>query len=111
MPKLIRLYITQVFTGFGLSAIFVSLLLYFNVANLWHLVSNTSGGLIAVVMLFMFNGIVFAGVQFAITIMRLAQDDTPKGGKRGYLPVNQGEMIPVRIEAPRNSATRHRKIH
>lgn len=99
MPKLIRLYITQVLAGFGLSAIFVGLLLYFNVANLWHLVTSTSGGMIAVVMLFMFNGIVFAGVQFAITIMRMAREDGPGGGKKDDLPVMPAQLIPVRVEA------------
>lgn len=99
MPKLIRLYITQVLAGFGLSAIFVGLLLYFNVANLWHLVTNSPGGLIAVVMLFMFNGIVFAGVQFSISIMRMARDDTPGGGKKDDLPVMPARLVPVPVEA------------
>ena len=99
MPKLIRLYITQVLAGFGLSAIFVGLLLYFNVANLWHLVTHSSGGLIAVVMLFMFNGIVFAGVQFSISIMRMAREDEPGGGKRDDLPVMPARLVPVRAEA------------
>ena len=99
MPKLIRLYIMQVLAGFGLSAIFVGLLLYFNVANLWHLVTSTSGGFVAVVMLFMFNGIVFAGVQFAITIMRMADDGGSGGGKRDDLPVMPARLIPVRVEA------------
>ncbi|MEQ9695425.1 hypothetical protein [Shimia sp. SDUM112013] len=99
MPKLIRLYITQVIAGFGLSAIFVGLLLYFNVANLWHLVSNTSGGTVAAFMLFMLNGIVFAGVQFSITIMRMAQDDTPGGGKKDDLPVMPAQLVPVKVEA------------
>ncbi|MCW8843005.1 MAG: hypothetical protein OQK00_06275 [Rhodobacteraceae bacterium] len=99
MPKLIRLYITQVLAGFGLSAIFVGLLLYFNVANLWHLVTHTSGGLIAVVMLFMLNGIVFAGVQFGISIMGMAGDDRPGGGKRDDLPVMPARLVPVPAEA------------
>lgn len=99
MPKLIRLYITQVLAGFGLSAIFVGLLLYFNVANLWHLVTHTPGGMIAVVMLFMLNGIVFAGVQFGISIMRMAEDDKPGGGKRDDLPVMPAQLVPVRAEA------------
>ncbi|MGX9349796.1 hypothetical protein ACS3QZ_01210 [Shimia sp. W99] len=101
MPKLIRLYITQVIAGFGLSALFVGLLLYANVGNLWHLVSTTSGGIVAVVMLWVFNGIVFAGVQFGITIMRMAGDDTPGGGKRDYLPVMPREMAPVKVAAKR----------
>lgn len=99
MPKLIKLYIMQVFAGFGLSAVFVSLLLYFNVANLWHLVTSTSGGLIAVIMLFMFNGVVFAGVQFAITIMRMAGEDGPGGGKKDDLPVMPAQMVPVPVAA------------
>ncbi len=52
--------------------------LWFNVANLGHLVAASSGGYIALVMLFMFNGIVFAGVQFAIAVMRMAD-----GGGKG----------------------------
>lgn len=82
MPKLIRLYIVQALAGFGLSALFVGALLAYNVANLWHLVSTSPVGWIAVAMLFFANGIVFAGVQFAISIMRMAEDDTPTGGKR-----------------------------
>ncbi|WP_299354145.1 hypothetical protein [uncultured Shimia sp.] len=99
MPNLVRLYILQVLAGFGLSAVFVGLLMWFNVANLWHLVNATQGGMVAVVMLFMFNGIVFAGVQFSITIMRMAQNDTPGGGKKDDLPVMPAPMVPVRVEA------------
>jgi len=96
MPKLIRLYITQVFVGFGLSAVFVAALLYTNVANLWHLVSTSEIGWIAVIMLFWFNGLVFSGVQFAITIMRMGHDDDePASGKRVPVATN----IPVRVEA------------
>ena len=35
MPELIKLYIRHSLIGFGISAIFVGLLLYFNVMNLW----------------------------------------------------------------------------
>jgi hypothetical protein len=83
MPKLIRLYIMSVTIGFGLSSAFLALLVGFNVAGLGHLVLHTSSGGVAAVMLFVMNGIIFAGVQFAIAIMRLADDDTaPKGGLR-----------------------------
>ena len=84
MPKLIRLYILQVLAGFGLSAIFVGLLLWANVANLWHLVSTSPVGWIAVAMLFFANGIVFAGVQFAWKIMSMAESE---GGPRRGSPV------------------------
>ncbi len=96
MPELVRLYIKQIFIGFGLSAIFVAGLLYTNVGNLWHLISTSDIGLIAVAMLFMFHGVVFAGVQFAIVIMRMEKtDDTPKGGTRAPIATT----IPIRVEA------------
>ena len=83
MTKLVRLYVRQVCVGFLLSAVFVGLLLGCNVANLRHLVGHTSGGAIAVAMLWVFNGIVFAGVQFGISIMRMTREDDDSGrGKR-----------------------------
>ncbi|WP_204114845.1 hypothetical protein [Shimia biformata] len=102
MPRLVRLYIRQVLIGFAVSAAFVALLLGFNVANLWHLVTATSGGTIAVVMLWIFNGIVFAGVQFSISVMNMAEkNDPPGGGRRDALPVLQTDPVPVRVAAKR----------
>lgn len=101
MPKLVRLYISQVLVGFGLSAAFVSALLYLNVANLWHLVTHSSGGALAVLMLWVFNGIVFAGVQFGITIMRMAEDDTTPRGPRQHALVREYAPIPVRTDEVR----------
>ena len=95
MPKLIRLYIRNVLIGFALSAIFVTALLYTNVGNLWHLISGSDIGWIAFAMLFMFNGLVFAGVQFAFVIMRMEyDDDEPRGGR--YVP--DASTVPVRVE-------------
>ena len=96
MPKLVSVYIRNVLFGFGLSGLFVFALLYTNVGNLWHLISTSDMGWIALAMLVFFNGVVFAGVQFAMTIMRMEEDDdAPKGGKR--VPV--ATDIPVRVEA------------
>ena len=86
MPALVRLYIRNVIIGFGLSAIFVGALLWLDIAGLWHLISTSPQGWIAALMLFVFNGIVFAGVQFAIAIMRLGHDEDPDGGRRAPLP-------------------------
>lgn len=80
MPRLIALYMRQGIWGFALSGIFVAMLLYFNVAHLWHLVSHAQGGIIAVIMLVLFNGMVFAGVHFAISIMRLSDKNRSGGG-------------------------------
>ena len=99
MPKLVRLYIRQVIAGFVISACFVALLLGFNVANLWHLVTHTSAGPLAVLLLWVFNGIVFAGVQFGISVMAL-QDEAPRrpGGGRPRNPV--APPVPAPAPAP-----------
>lgn len=95
MPKLVSLYIRHCLIGFGLSGVFVGLLFWLNIGNLWHLVSTSPVGWIAGAMLFVGNGIVFAGAQFAFVILRMeAPDDTPKGPR---FPV--GELVPVRVES------------
>ncbi|MBN2629466.1 MAG: hypothetical protein JXR75_02860 [Rhodobacteraceae bacterium] len=96
MPKLIRLYIVNVAIGFAIAVAFVAGLVWMDVAHLRHLVLETDTGWIAALMMIMFNGVVFAGVQFAIAIMRMADpDDAPPGGKREYLV-----PAPVRVTAP-----------
>ena len=101
MPKLIRLYIINVAIGFGLAAVFVGMLLWFNIANLWHLVSHSDKGWLAVLILWIANGIVFAGVQFAIAVMRMKDDDDdePRGGHRGRVMRREPVRIPVPAEA------------
>jgi hypothetical protein len=49
-----------------------------NVANLGHLVESVEGGWLAFVLLALFNGIVFAGVQFGVTIMRMGKEDSER---------------------------------
>lgn len=100
MPELVRLYIRQILIGFGLSGVFVVLLMYFDVARLWTLISATKGGWIALFLLFFFNGLVFAGVQFAIRIMGMADkdDDDDHGGKRDDLRL---EPVVVKVADPR----------
>ncbi|MBC7131910.1 MAG: hypothetical protein H5U16_02240 [Roseovarius sp.] len=97
MPRLIRLYIVQVALGFGLAGAFVAMLLWFNIANLWHLVTHSEQGALAVLILWFANGIVFAGVQFAIAIMRMADDGGPRGGRR--LPVLRHDFATVPLRA------------
>ena len=99
MPELIKLYIRNVAIGFGLAAVFVAMLLWFDTQGLWQLVSNSSSGPLAVFLLWFMHGIVFAGVQFSLVIMRMADDDEPKGGKRA--PVATTVPAPVAIPAPK----------
>jgi hypothetical protein len=79
MPDLVRLYIRHVLIGFALGLTFTGLLLWLNIGNLRHLVRATEGGGIAVLMLVVFNTIVFAGAQFAIAVMGLAEKGEPPG--------------------------------
>ncbi len=101
MPKLIRLYIQQVLIGFFAAAVLVALLLWFNVANLWTLVSHSDIGLMAVGLLWLFNGIVFGAVQFGIAIMRMAapeDDDSDAGMPARPLSAPFAARVPVKVK-------------
>lgn len=100
MPKLVRLYITQVIIGFALSGVFVALLLWQNVGNLAHLVTANDMGWLALLMLFTFNGIVFAGVQFAIVIMRMADKPEPPSGGRKISTFAKKVPLKVHVAGP-----------
>lgn len=99
MPRLVRLYIRHTLIGFAIAAAFVAMLFWFNVANLWHLVTHSDVGFLAAFLLVMFNGIVFSGVQFGIAIMNMAEpkdkDDAPRG------ELHEHASVPVRISDER----------
>lgn len=98
MPKLISLYIRQVAIGFAIAALFVATLLWFDVAGLRHLVTADKAGWLAVAMLWISNGIVFAGVQFGIRVMMMAdRRETPRGGLRQRIDLSR--PVPVRHAA------------
>ncbi len=97
MPKLVRLYIVNVAIGFALAFAFVSAIVWLDVGGLRHLVTGTEMGWLAFLMMVVFNGIVFAGVQFAYAVMSLAEPEGgPKGGKKQGIVT---ELVPVRVEA------------
>ena len=85
MPKLIQVYIRAVLTGFGLAAIFVAALIWLDVAQLGRLLLGSDVGLVAVLALWILNGIVFAGVQFGWVIMQLGREVPPGGGARSRI--------------------------
>ena len=97
MPKLIQLYIVNVAIGFALSVVFLCLLLWQDVGGLHQLIFGSDIGYVAAFMLIVMNGVVFAGVQFAIAVMRLADPaEGPKGGNRA--PEVSG-LAPITIVA------------
>ncbi len=96
MPKLIRLYIRHVAIGFALSIGFVTALVGFDIAGIGHLILGSDMGIVALVMLLVFNGLVFAGVQFGFAVMRMG--DAPGDGN-GPGPNQRLELIPLRVVA------------
>ncbi|MCZ7675791.1 MAG: hypothetical protein M5U35_07890 [Roseovarius sp.] len=102
MPRLIRLYIVNVAIGFGIAGLFVGMLLWFDVGRLWHLISTSDKGWLALLVLWVLNGIIFAGVQFGIAVMRMKDDDDDdRGGRREHLPHPEPVTIPVPVETGR----------
>ena len=65
MPRIVRLYVVSALNGFGISLAFVAMIIFFNVANLRHLIGTSDIGVMATVAFWVLNGIVFSGVQFA----------------------------------------------
>ena len=99
MPKLVRLYIKNVIIGFLIAAAFVAVLIGFDVAGLRHLMLGSPAGWMAIGMMWFANGIVFAGVQFAMAVMAMREkDDTPRGGTKA--PV--ATRIPARVRVAAN---------
>ena len=89
-PDLMRLYLRHCAIGFLLSAVFVGLLLWLDVAGLGSLIARSDIGWLAVFLLWYFNGTVFGSVQFAIVVMSQALDDDDD---------QRGTLIPVPVPA------------
>ena len=105
MPDLIKLYIRSCAIGFILAAVFVVLLLGFDIMKLRHLVMHSESGVLAVVLLWFMNGIVFAGVQFGYAVMRIGRDDDDDG-PGGGTPIWDPVAIPVRVDDPQRRRPR-----
>ena len=103
MHPIMRLFFTQNLCGFGISAVFTGMLLWFNVGNLGYLVTHTEAGPLAAVLLWVLNGVVFGAAQFGICLSTLPDEDdqTPRGPKlRG--------AVQARTRIPRVApSTRH----
>jgi hypothetical protein len=99
MPVIFRFYIKHCAIGFALSAVFIAGLLWLNIANLWHLISTSDIGVMALVVFWLLNGIVFAGVQTGVAVMLMTEDDTKDEGPRGGTPAR---AIPVPVDDLKN---------
>lgn len=97
MPELVRLYLRNIAIGAALAAVFTIALIAFDVGHLRHLVMATEGGFIAVMLLFVFNTLVFAGVQFAIAVMRMG--DRPRRPGGGLRAPHTGRAVLAKVAA------------
>lgn len=91
-PHLMWLYLRHCAIGFALSAVFVGLILWYDVVGLGGLVTGSDIGILAVFLLWFFNGTIFGSVQFAVVIMFMADKDKDEAPRKGLL-------IPIRIPA------------
>ena len=104
MPELVRLYIRSVAIGFAISIVFAALLIWRDVMGIGHLIMGSNVGWIAVLMLVVFNGIIFAAVQFGLRVMMMAEDDEgPKDGHKlratRAVPTTIPAVVPARSRA------------
>lgn len=78
MPKLIRLLIVNLLIGFGISALFLAVILALDVAGLRHLMRQTPTGWLTGFAFFFLHGIVLVGVQLRLAqVCGFTRSDTP----------------------------------
>ncbi len=108
MPALVSLYIRNIIFGFLLALVFVGGLLWLDVAHLRHLIGTSPIGWVAVIMLVVFNAIVFSGVQFAIAVMRMADpaDDRPRGPRAPVTPAPVLAPVAAKAKIPAKATTK-----
>ncbi len=80
MPQLIRLVLLHGALGFGISALFVGLLLGTDTGGLATLLRGAETHPVPALLLWFFCGLTFGSVQIGTAVMLLAQDEAPPGG-------------------------------
>ena len=86
MPPVFRFYLRQTAIGFAVAAPLTGGLLVTDTGGLWHLVTHTAEGPMALFLLWFFNGIVFGGAQSGIAVFLMAELEEPKGPPRRASP-------------------------
>lgn len=98
MPDHIRFILRHASFGFVLAFVFVGMLLAFDVAGLWHLVTHTVEGPIALAVLTVLCGITFGSAQVGYKIMTMSDDsDDDQRGRRDGVFTLDAMPVPVRV--------------
>ncbi|HCP81651.1 MAG TPA: hypothetical protein DIT67_08675 [Octadecabacter sp.] len=103
-PDLIKIYIKSCLFGFFLAAVFVGAIMWFDVAGIGGLIMGSDIGIMATLVFWVLNGIVFAGVQFSIVIMTMGKTDDDDDDRRGrMMPIFRQDpiAIPIPVDKPK----------
>lgn len=73
-PHLMRMFFVSWGIGFVLSALFLALMIWFNLMNVGFLILNTDGGYTMALVFWVFTATLFGAVQFSLVIMGYAED-------------------------------------
>ncbi|MEM6482886.1 MAG: hypothetical protein AAF922_15535 [Pseudomonadota bacterium] len=104
MPSLWRIFMTNIGVGFALAAVFILLLLWFDIGKLGYLVSVVSGSWLMILPLWIMFGGLFTCVQFIVAGLcdDDDDDDEPRGGRRDKENLHhEYAVIPVRSDETR----------
>ena len=74
MPEPIAFFLKHALIGFGLSAVFVACLVYFDVMNLQTMLAKEEMRFTALFVMWFGNGTVFGALQVAYAVMDKAED-------------------------------------
>lgn len=102
MPRLVQLFLVSTAIGYALAAAFLGLVIWYDIANLGHLILEVDGGWFAGAIFVVLTGNVFAAVQVGISVMRnVGQDEPPDpSGHSGGIG-RQHATIPVKVDQNR----------
>jgi hypothetical protein len=99
-----RLQMKDLLIGFGLSGVFLVMLLWFNIAGLGSLIVGTAKGWLVAVAIWIVNGFVFSRVQSALAGLSMNDDDDDddhRGGRRSEDMKHDHAVVRVPVEKRR----------
>ncbi|MEL7253713.1 MAG: hypothetical protein AAGL23_06035 [Pseudomonadota bacterium] len=93
----------NLFVGFGLSAVFLCMALWFNIAGLMNYIADTTMGWIVALIMWLVNGVVFTRVQTLLNALLHDDDDEDDhhGGRRMRDMEADHAVVRVPVDKPR----------
>jgi hypothetical protein len=103
MPHMVRFLLRHAAIGFGLAAIFVGALVYFDIGHIGTVLAQSGLQVVGTGLLIMMVGLTFSSVQMGYAIMMQSHDSPvdPRGGAKERLPAASLQPIPVKASQRR----------